>query len=330
MTHALWVAATGVLLVAAACSSSGDSSTEELQAIADEQSFAIIAVSDRDGGTVVTAGETSAGEPIEPDDAFFIGSTTKMVTSVAILQLVDEGLVALDAPAADYLDFPMDAAITVRHLLQHESGITAPDPWTCDAEATLDGLVAIAAAGPAVEPGEIVNYSTTGFMYLGQIIEGATGQDPGAVMAIKLFEPLGMDSTNFLESQSGPIPVAGTSAEDACPGTDTTTGTGGGLVSSAPDLEALLRAVHEDGLLTAASYAELTDFNTEVYGLSYSLGMAEMTAEDGRRLRGHWGTADVDGGAFYDADIGRTIVIAAPAGEFESIMRAADDWAQQQ
>src|SRR5215212_5547681 len=70
-----------------------------------------------------------SGRPVTPQTPFIIGSTTKSMTAVAIMQLVEAGKVALDAPVQRYLpwfhiaDPDASARITIRHLLNHTSGL---------------------------------------------------------------------------------------------------------------------------------------------------------------------------------------------------------------
>ena len=86
-----------------------------------------------DGGEVThTAafGNADADRPMTPEIPMPIGSVTKAFTAVAIMQLVESGDLDLDAPVRDYLPwFTVDhttasAQITVRHLLQHTSGLS--------------------------------------------------------------------------------------------------------------------------------------------------------------------------------------------------------------
>jgi CubicO group peptidase (beta-lactamase class C family) len=76
--------------------------------------------------------DTGAGTPVDQDTVFRIGSVTKTMTAIAIMQLQEQGLVGLDAPAADYLRtyrlIPAKAGFrpaTLRHLLTHTAGVRA-------------------------------------------------------------------------------------------------------------------------------------------------------------------------------------------------------------
>lgn len=119
--------------------------------------------------TALAAGEADveAGTAARPDEQVRIGSNTKMFTAVVVMQLVDEGLVELDAPIESYLPSLVRGqgidgnGITVRQLLQHTSGL--PE-YTDDLFAIGDGFAAyrsprdlldLALTAPAVfAPGE--------------------------------------------------------------------------------------------------------------------------------------------------------------------------------
>jgi CubicO group peptidase (beta-lactamase class C family) len=75
-------------------------------------------------------GTAGGGRPMTPDTPMYIGSSSKSFTALAIMQLVEQGKIDLDAPVQTYLpwfrvaDEAASAAITVRHLLTHTSGLS--------------------------------------------------------------------------------------------------------------------------------------------------------------------------------------------------------------
>ena len=147
----------------------------------------------------------------EPDTVYLWGSMTKIVTGVAIMQLVDQGLVDLDAPVSDYLDyFPAEYGITVRQLLDHSAGLGEP-PQFVEANLRLDGqplpdpdLVAKEYLGwlsePMFEPGSASSYSNPGFVMLGQIVAEVSGQPYIEYVQEHILAPLGMENTDFTYS----------------------------------------------------------------------------------------------------------------------------------
>ena len=153
--------------------------------------------------------------PLRIDDAFHLASVTKAFTAVAVLRLVDEGKLSLEATIADLLGaevaaLPHAERITVAQLLDHSSGLNATnnDP---DYLATVIGLqadparvwtpaemIALAAKGePAGLPGTGHHYSDTSYVLLGRIVERVSGRPFQRYVAETLFVPLGLRSTWF-------------------------------------------------------------------------------------------------------------------------------------
>lgn len=143
-------------------------------------------------------------------------SITKIPTAMAILQLQEKGKLKLDDPVSKYLPFfevnyPSDnsSIITIRHLLNHSSGI--PDAsglklakWIHhDTDPALDQTVLIEELFPdyatlEFEPGENTAYTNIGYMALGAIIEKASGQNYRDYVRKNILEPLEMTQTDFV------------------------------------------------------------------------------------------------------------------------------------
>jgi D-alanyl-D-alanine carboxypeptidase len=89
---------------------------------------------------VAAAGVDGDGNPATPDQAWETASLVKMIVATSVLQLVDQGLVDLDAPVGSYVDIPIAEGILVRDVLSHRSGVA--DMYehlsSCPTEATLD------------------------------------------------------------------------------------------------------------------------------------------------------------------------------------------------
>lgn len=139
--------------------------------------------------------------PMAPDTTMMAYSMSKVITAVAVLQLVAAGKVALDDPVARYHTTPYGPGITVRHLLAHLSGIPNPIPlrWVhaaaqhagFDEHAALDAQLR---AHPrlASTPGQKYRYSNIGYWLLGSIVEQAGGQAFGTYVTERIFAPLGI------------------------------------------------------------------------------------------------------------------------------------------
>lgn len=157
--------------------------------------------------------DRSANIPVSMDTKFRIGSANKMFTAIGILQLVERGRIALDAPVGTYLtDYPnpdFARSVTVRQLLTHSGG--AGDIFTPEYEArrldvrSLADYVSLFGHRPP-DTGEGRNaYSNYGFVLLGRIIEVVSGQDYYRYVHDNIFDPAGMTDTGSLaESETVP------------------------------------------------------------------------------------------------------------------------------
>ena len=161
-----------------------------------------------DDGAIVHAtgfGNDGRGNPITADTPFWIGSNTKSITALAIMQLSEAGAIDLDAPVQQYLpDFALAdpeaaASITVRHLLNQTSGISRFDSVRVVAagrDQTMDDTVADMADLELNRPvGESFEYANLNSVVLGVIIETVTGQPWPDYVTDNIFTPLGMNTT---------------------------------------------------------------------------------------------------------------------------------------
>ena len=140
--------------------------------------------------------------PITCDTRFRIGSITKQFTAAAILKLQEQGRLSTSDPISMYIqDWPKGREVTLRHLLNHSSGIhnytSKPGFQTNVAVATtLDALIESFKYDPYdFNPGDKFHYSNSGYVLLGHIIEKVTGETYASYLRRTLFEPLGMTNT---------------------------------------------------------------------------------------------------------------------------------------
>ncbi|GAA1925024.1 serine hydrolase domain-containing protein [Nocardioides lentus] len=221
-------------------------------------------------------------QPMTADSVFAIFSTTKAITGTACLQLVEEGRLDLDAPAADHAPELAEVQVlegfdddgsprlrppasppTTRQLLTHTAGF-AYDFFNADylRLATEHGQPSVVTASRAslrtpllFDPGTRWHYGSN-IDWAGQVVEGITGQRLGDVFADRIFAPLGMDDTAF--SLAGPLSErrvtmhqrddAGTLAatDFALPEPEVHMG-GHGLWSTVPDYMKFIRMWLNDG-----------------------------------------------------------------------------------
>ena len=161
----------------------------------------------QDGKTVVAKGYGEANVelkvPVVPETLFQTGSIGKMFAATAVMQLVDQGRIDLDASIRKYLpEAPAAwAPITVRHLLTHSSGI--PDFTEANyrslGDPTEADLAKLAFTLPLdFTPGTKWKYSNTGYVMIGILIRRITGKFYGDVLADQIFKPLGMPTARAI------------------------------------------------------------------------------------------------------------------------------------
>lgn len=188
-------------------------------------------VTDRDATLYEGAfGERAFGQgpAMTVDSVGWIASMTKALTSAAALQLVEQGHLDLEAPAADVLPAlgavevlegfddcdnpitrPPKREVTLRHLLTHTAGFGyefwSEDVGRVHAALSLPGLLEARDASldtPLLfDPGERWEYGIN-IDWAGKMIEAASGKTLGAYLRENLFEPLGMTDTAFSISPS--------------------------------------------------------------------------------------------------------------------------------
>jgi len=141
-------------------------------------------------------------QAMQPDTLFDIASLTKVVaTSTAVMQLVEQGKLDLDAPAARY--WPQFAAngkagITLKQLLTHNSGLRAGLDLTAKINGEQAVLARLVAEKPKRPPGTQFIYSDINFIVLAEIVERVSGQRFDRYCEQQIFAPLGMKNTRFL------------------------------------------------------------------------------------------------------------------------------------
>jgi D-alanyl-D-alanine carboxypeptidase len=155
--------------------------------------------------------DVSAGIPVTEETPFAIASITKTFTAALVLDLVSEGRLALDEPVAPHLPgLGLDPRISVRHLLDHTSGLrdffdrradeallSAPaEAWTAERALAFVGK-------PHFAPGAGWEYSNTNYLLLGVLVERLTGEDLALQFRTRLFDPLGL-STAFMQGREAP------------------------------------------------------------------------------------------------------------------------------
>lgn len=170
-----------------------------------------IAQKDGFSGTVLVADGNdivytrNLGKDIDDRTRFNLASSGKMFTAVAIMQLVQQGKLDLDAPIGRYLPkWPVATVreqVTARQLLMHTSGLgiywgEAFNKRRAQLH-TLADYQPLLATEPKFTPGTQWAYSNTGFMMLGLLVEAISGEDYYAYIKRHVFEPAGMQDSGY-------------------------------------------------------------------------------------------------------------------------------------
>ncbi len=198
--------------VATACVQAQDAAPQTLQQCLASATGAAgfsgtVSVAAPSGTAVYTGGQMAGpGSPAMISDAQFnIGSAGKMWTAVAVAQLVEAGKVSLDDPIGRTVSglTPELAAVTVRQLLTHSGGagnfFVPENQEIVDRARSLGELkVLLTGVKPAFAPGSRSDYSNSGFLLLGLMIEAVSGQSYADYLAERIFKPAGMTGSGVL------------------------------------------------------------------------------------------------------------------------------------
>ena len=226
--------------------------------------------------------DVSTGRALTPDAMFRIASMTKPITSVALMQLVEQGKIALDDPASKYLpeladlkliesfdaktgDYkvrPASRPATVRHFLTHTSGLAYPFTSAIWRDFKPRAGETYPFGGPLLfDPGERWHYSTSTDV-CGKLVEAVSGQKLEDYFREHIFVPLKMTDTsyNVPESKGSRLVAqqqrAGERMDGAVVLQDPQLGLtiaapvgGGGLASTADDYGRFMRMLLNGGTL---------------------------------------------------------------------------------
>lgn len=233
-----------------------------------------------------------------PDGRFLVGSLSKSFTAVAVLQLAEAGRLDIDRPVQAYLpsfttaDAAAAAAITVRHLLNHTSGLA--DAGFAEVNEPVPDLAARVAslrtAHPVSPPGREFHYFDPNYQVLARVVEVVSARPFGRYLRERVFGPLGMRDTVTVDTGATAravpglvqghvlvfgVPIARTELDGLLAGS-------GGVVSTSQDMARWLM-LHTTGAgpegqqLLDPALLELT--HTPPPGVAGGYGMGWQTVE---------------------------------------------------
>ena len=211
----------------------------------------------KDGQVVTTRGYgwadtgASGGQPVAVDpqtSLFRVASVSKIPTSIAAMQLVEQGKVDLDADISAYLDFEIerrfDEPLTLRHLLTHSAGFDEHGSLTptTDLEAYVKNDPPVQVFAPGTTPG----YSNYGIALAGYIVQRVSGQPFETYVREHVLEPAGMTSSTYEQplpkDMAGSLGPGYTSTGEEVPFELMGDFPAGSLTVSAPDFAAFMNA----------------------------------------------------------------------------------------
>lgn len=207
--------------------------------------------------SAVFGARCSGGDPVTLDTRFQLGSMSKSFTALAVLSLVEEGRLSLDAPLSEVLpDLELsDGAarrITIEHLLHHTAGL---DPRTpiLGADASLQEHVAqLRGQSALAPPGQTHSYSSINYQVLGLVVERVSGVPFGDFVRERIFSPLGMDDARTAVTAADPTMACGHTYAFGFPARSDQQHEVGrlpsaSLIASANDMGKYLQALLRDG-----------------------------------------------------------------------------------
>ncbi|MGI5131393.1 serine hydrolase domain-containing protein [Pseudonocardia sp. CA-107938] len=266
--------------------------------------------------------DRDTGRPMTTDLRHRVGSITKTFTAAAVLRQVERGAVGLDDPIGRYLPrlVPGErgAAVTVRMLLNHTSGIPDYLPFAFPSIRTLSPesldenrfrrfhpteLIGMGLAAPAGTPGVTPGaYSNSGYLLLGELLTALTGASPAACIA-EVAARAGLTHTALPDGPAidGPYPAMYEALYGLIdPPRDYSVydaswiGTGAGMVSTVADLTRFFAALLDGAVVDRSSLQEMqrtvpvTSF--EGKQIEYGLGLHRHVLPGCGTLWGHDGT----------------------------------------
>lgn len=237
--------------------------------------------------------------PLTSDTRFRISSITKTYTAVMILQLVEEGKLRLQDPLNKFFSqIPNAGKITIEQLLRHRSGIPElkVEPNWGRQSRTHDEVLAVIEKGPpSFEPDSKHEYSNTGYVILGYIIEKVEGKPYQDVLKERITSKLGLGNTylgvgntNSENNESLSYRYLGEWKE--APELNLSVPAGAGAIISTPgDMTKFIQALFEHKLVSKASLDKMMTMQD-----GEGMGMETFTFS-GKTLYGHTGGSNSSG-----------------------------------
>jgi CubicO group peptidase (beta-lactamase class C family)/D-alanyl-D-alanine dipeptidase len=282
------------------------------------------------------AGKT---RPATADTVCRVGSLSKLFTCLAVLKLVEQGKLDLDAPVTQYLpelrpEDPFNGPpITLRHLMAHRAGLGREPPvgnyFEPDAPTLADTVASLNQTRLVHETGTRLKYSNAGLAVVGAVVEKVSGRPFAAAVRDTVIKPLGLTRTDFEPSVPADQRAAGLMTtlhgrEFAAPTFELGMAPAAGLYSTANDLSKVVSMLFSEGqgqsgpVLRRERLAEMMTPQFQSAGRRNGAGFGLFVSEfEGHRRVGH------DGAMYGFA----TEVAALPGPKLGAVVVASRDFA---
>ncbi|AGC47114.1 beta-lactamase [Myxococcus stipitatus DSM 14675] len=289
----------------------------------------------------VGVADVETGRPMRPGFRHRVGSLTKSFVSTAVLQLVGEGRIQLDAPIGaslpDVVPGELGTLVTVRMLLNHTSGLgdypdailVTPEDFESVRRRTFTPreLVAYGLALPPTDvPGKRYSYSNTNYILAGLLIERVTGRSLEDVVERRILRPLGLHDTYFPGTR---MHVRGAHSKAYVPWADGTLRdfsvynmswgwAAGALVSTPRDINRFYQALLGGRLLAPAQLAEMLTPVLTHPKAGYGLGLSYSVLDCGPVWGHTGGLLGHRTFTFHRADGSRRVTLAENLTRYET------------
>jgi D-alanyl-D-alanine carboxypeptidase len=340
----------GSLLLSAACSPAARIATPEPDPIA--HSIDLLARAAVDDGTLVGlsvavlrgdriifdrgygSADLEHSVPGTPDTRYYVGSITKPFTAAAILRLADQGLLDLDHEVSRYLPEldSSDAPISLRHLLNHTSGMAGPQQVAQKflnrrhLEFTREELIQLVRGEPRVSrPGEQMAYNNLGYVLLGIVVERVSGRTYEDFLTDQLLGGDGRsialcDSRRVIPDRARGYEIRDGAVFNHEPVNASLLFAAGGICATARDVAIGLRSLLGGEVLSSGALQQMTSRGRLENGseLTYGYGIFVEQLEGQRRLH-HGGVANgFAGHAAHYPDEDLTVVVLSNTRSMEA------------
>lgn len=275
------------------------------------------------------------GAPTSVDDHWHIGSVTKTMTAVAVLRLVDRGVISLDDRLQRFVPgIAFGGRVTVRQLLGMRSGVfevipkILADPFNWS---VARSIAAIRRGAPQFRPGTRGVYDNSNYILLGRVLEAATGRAAEDVIRDEVLVPAGLAQTTLPTTMGmpGPFrrgywsPAPGAPLQDGTRSNPAGAWTAGNGISTLRDLARWATVLSDGSLLSPGLHAAQMRWTRITVdgdpGWRYGLGVFVYPGG----WRGHTGYIPGYSTAMaHDPSSGATVVVTG-AGPMGAVARTA-------